>query len=158
MSRGRLASGGDRAAVGAVGRGGGIGTPSRGGLRRGARDHRPDQGRGADLEAGGGRVGRGDLAADGLRADRLRALPSVERLAAGLDAPHVLAAAAARSAIEARREELRAGAEDDVDLVERARAALAGAERASLRPVLNATGVIVHTNLGRAPLPGAARD
>jgi L-seryl-tRNA(Ser) seleniumtransferase len=66
--------------------------------------------------------------------------------------------AAARMAIEARRAELRAGAEDEVDLVERARAALAGAERGSLRRVLNATGVIVHTNLGRAPLAGAARD
>src|SRR6185295_18331061 len=29
--------------------------------------------------------------------------------------------------------------------------------RPSLRPVLNATGVIVHTNLGRAPLADAAR-
>jgi L-seryl-tRNA(Ser) seleniumtransferase len=112
-------------------------------------------------------VGRGDLPADGLSpglgggtppAERLRALPSVERLAAELDAPHPLAVAAARSAIEARREELRAGVDDEVDLVERARAALAGAERPSLRRVLNATGVIVHTNLGRAPLPGAARD
>jgi L-seryl-tRNA(Ser) seleniumtransferase len=29
---------------------------------------------------------------------------------------------------------------------------------ASLRPVINASGVLLHTNLGRAPLSGAARD
>ncbi len=28
----------------------------------------------------------------------------------------------------------------------------------SLRPVINATGVILHTNLGRAPLPSSALD
>ena len=44
------------------------------------------------------------------------------------------------------------------DLVARARELLAELERPSLRRVINATGVIVHTNLGRAPLPAAARD
>ena len=44
------------------------------------------------------------------------------------------------------------------DLTARARELLAAAERPSLVRVLNATGVIVHTNLGRAPLSGAARD
>jgi L-seryl-tRNA(Ser) seleniumtransferase len=37
-------------------------------------------------------------------------------------------------------------------------AALALREQPSLRPVLNATGVVLHTNLGRAPLPQAALD
>ncbi len=76
-------------------------------------------------------------------ADRLRALPSVDRLAT----------AVARAELAERRAELLAGADDDVDLVARARERL----RPSLRRVLNATGVIVHTNLGRAPLAPAAR-
>jgi L-seryl-tRNA(Ser) seleniumtransferase len=75
--------------------------------------------------------------------DRLRALPSVDRLAT----------AVARAELAERRAELLAGADDEVDLVARARERL----KPSLRPVLNATGVIVHTNLGRAPLAGAAR-
>ena len=53
---------------------------------------------------------------------------------------------------------MRAGAEDDPDLVARARERLARTQQPSLRRVLNATGVIVHTNLGRAPLAEAARD
>ncbi|MDX6671903.1 MAG: L-seryl-tRNA(Ser) seleniumtransferase [Solirubrobacteraceae bacterium] len=90
--------------------------------------------------------------------DRLRELPSVERLASALDAPQALAVAAARAVVERRREELRAGASDDADLIARARHELEYARGASLRPVLNATGVIVHTNLGRAPLPAAAGE
>ena len=35
---------------------------------------------------------------------------------------------------------------------------LAGEEEASLRPVINATGVVLHTNLGRAPLAREARE
>ena len=54
----------------------------------------------------------------------------------------------ARAVVEERRAELLAGATDEADLVARARARL----RPSLRRVLNATGVVVHTNLGRAPL------
>jgi L-seryl-tRNA(Ser) seleniumtransferase len=94
--------------------------------------------------------------------ERLRALPSVEALAASLErdgATHALAVRAAREAIAARREAIEAGAAGDAaGLEDEARARMAGASLASLRPVLNATGVIVHTNLGRAPLPAAAID
>lgn len=61
--------------------------------------------------------------------------------------------ALSRSILSERRAELLEGAEDEVDLIERATDRL----RPSLRRVLNATGVVVHTNLGRAPLARAAR-
>jgi L-seryl-tRNA(Ser) seleniumtransferase len=86
---------------------------------------------------------------------RLRDLPSVDELARAADDP--LAVAAARAVIATAREVIRAGA-DPGDLRERLRAELALARRPRLRRALNATGVIVHTNLGRAPLAGAALD
>ncbi len=43
-------------------------------------------------------------------------------------------------------------------IVRRAHARLAGTVAPSLRRVLNATGVIIHTNLGRAPLSSAALE
>ena len=75
--------------------------------------------------------------------ERLRALPSVDRLATSV----------ARAELADRRAEVLAGASDDPDLVTRARGRL----RPSPRRVLNATGVVVHTNLGRAPLAASAR-
>ena len=86
---------------------------------------------------------------------RLRDLPSVDELVRGLADP--LAVAVARGVLERAREEIRAGVEPG-DLEARLREALAGARRPALRRVLNATGVLVHTNLGRAPLPEAALD
>ena len=75
----------------------------------------------------------------------LRRLPSVDRLAVSV----------ARATLAERRAQLIDGAEagDESDLVQRAAQRL----RPSLRPVVNATGVIVHTNLGRAPLARAAQ-
>ena len=89
---------------------------------------------------------------------RLSDLPSVdellrdERLSAE---PHELAVAAARLALEYAREEIRAGGVP-ASLVDATVAELARRRAPSLRRVLNATGVLVHTNLGRAPLADAA--
>jgi L-seryl-tRNA(Ser) seleniumtransferase len=83
----------------------------------------------------------------------LRDLPSVDELARGIDDP--LAVSAARVVIDRARDEVRAGA-DPGDLGMRLREELEALRRPSLRRVLNATGVIVHTNLGRAPLADAA--
>jgi L-seryl-tRNA(Ser) seleniumtransferase len=89
--------------------------------------------------------------------ERLRALPSVDELAARLEGvPHARAVAAARAVINARRTALAAGDASETDLEAAAREWLAQSDRPSLRGVLNATGVIVHTNLGRAPLASAA--
>jgi L-seryl-tRNA(Ser) seleniumtransferase len=68
-----------------------------------------------------------------------------------------LAVDAARVVIDRAREELLAGV-DPGDLHARLEEELAAARRPALRRVLNATGVIVHTNLGRAPLAEAALD
>src|SRR5438105_1541100 len=85
----------------------------------------------------------------------LRDLPSVDELSHGVDDP--LAIDAARAVLARAREEIRAGAEPG-DLRARFEAELAGARAPRLRRTLNATGVIVHTNLGRAPLAAAALE
>ncbi len=88
----------------------------------------------------------------------LRDLPAVDELlrdARLAGEPHGLAVAAARDALAAARAAILAGQEPG-DLAAAAAAALAAARAARLRRAVNATGVIVHTNLGRAPLAAAA--
>ncbi len=86
---------------------------------------------------------------------RLRDLPSVDELARTTDDP--LAVDAARAVLARAREEIGAGREPG-DLVKRLRDELGSAHAPRLRRVLNGTGVIVHTNLGRAPLADAALE
>ncbi|HOX46585.1 MAG TPA: L-seryl-tRNA(Sec) selenium transferase [Myxococcota bacterium] len=96
----------------------------------------------------------------------LRSLPSVDEVLARPDLaallrehPRPLVVEAVRRAIDARRQALLAGGDGggggEVDGPAVA-AALAGWRRARLRRVLNATGILLHTNLGRAPLSAAA--
>jgi L-seryl-tRNA(Ser) seleniumtransferase len=80
---------------------------------------------------------------------QLRDLPSVDELAREAGDP--LAVDAARAVIEQARGEIQAGG-DPGDLAARLRDELADARRPRLRGVINATGVVIHTNLGRAPL------
>jgi L-seryl-tRNA(Ser) seleniumtransferase len=92
--------------------------------------------------------------------DRRRELPSIDRLLGLAEvqrllqvAPRNLVVAAAREAVAAARLG-RAGPPDDwaAEIAER----VAARSATSLVPVLNATGVVLHTNLGRAPLAEAA--
>jgi L-seryl-tRNA(Ser) seleniumtransferase len=94
----------------------------------------------------------------------LRELPSVDELLGrqeleALVAEHgrPLVLAAARAALERAREDVKAGFPPS-DLTERTTLELEARVRPSLRRVLNATGVVVHTNLGRAPLAQAALE
>jgi L-seryl-tRNA(Ser) seleniumtransferase len=86
---------------------------------------------------------------------RLRDLPSVDELARQSQDP--LAVEAARTVVARAREQIQAG-DDPGDLRAQLLAELSAARAPHLRRVINATGVIVHTNLGRAPLAEAALD
>ncbi len=79
-----------------------------------------------------------------------RILPAVEHY------PRKLVVAEVRLALESLRDEIRTGKAAHADVEKRALEALARWERPSLRRVINATGVVLHTNLGRAPLGNAA--
>jgi len=104
-----------------------------------------------------------------LRRERLRALPAVDEVLRELDgreaAPRPRLVAAVRAVLDDRRRAvLAAGSADEVlrvpleapAILAQVRARLTEAAAWQLDRVVNATGVVLHTNLGRAPLGEAA--
>jgi L-seryl-tRNA(Ser) seleniumtransferase len=98
--------------------------------------------------------------------EEMRKLPSVDRLlqeetiAALVERwGHELTVDAVREALETARQAIRDGraCPRPYQLVQDVAGRLAARLRPTLRPAINATGVIIHTNLGRAPLSAEAR-
>ncbi|HET7700122.1 MAG TPA: L-seryl-tRNA(Sec) selenium transferase [Candidatus Limnocylindria bacterium] len=89
--------------------------------------------------------------------DARRALPSVDavvRAAGTLDVPRPRLVAAVREVLAESRS---AGAAPDAaEIAAAARARITARDQRSLRRVINATGVVLQTNLGRAPLAPSA--
>ena len=89
--------------------------------------------------------------------EKLRDLPAVhevlDRLArSSARYPHALLVAEIRAVLDEMRAEILAGHSNGASAEERVTRRLAALEQPSLRRVINATGVVLHTNLGRAPL------
>jgi L-seryl-tRNA(Ser) seleniumtransferase len=98
--------------------------------------------------------------------DELRKLPSVEKVLqraeiqqATQETGRTAVVESVRQAIDEARQEIANGqpCPSLSTLVERALLCLQGRNKPSLRRVINATGVVIHTNLGRAPLSADAR-
>ncbi len=94
------------------------------------------------------------------RADDRRSVPRTDRVLADprLAAAHErLGPALVKASVVAALEQVRCGKLAATDVVDHVLGALPGTA-AALVPVVNATGVLLHTNLGRAPLSAAAVD
>ncbi len=92
--------------------------------------------------------------------DPRRRIPRTDRILAHEEVAQASAAMServVRGIITRAQDRARRGEIAPEQVLEDVLAAIGAATPSSLRPVLNATGVIIHTNLGRAPLSPAAR-
>jgi L-seryl-tRNA(Ser) seleniumtransferase len=84
---------------------------------------------------------------------KLRAIPAVERVVQALgplDLPRPAVVALVRRQLASLRGEGTIGKFDAI--VQQIRSALDSLRRSRIQPVINGTGILIHTNLGRAPL------
>jgi len=103
------------------------------------------------------------MSSESTREDELRSIPSVDLAMRHIEdrgladiAPRPLVVRAVRHAVECARDDIVAGRFEGSDprgaILEQVERAVAGLRLASLIPVINATGILIHTNLGRSPL------
>ncbi|HVP71117.1 MAG TPA: hypothetical protein VMS45_07305, partial [Gemmatimonadaceae bacterium] len=94
--------------------------------------------------------------------DPRRAIPSVEAIVSGAEqvadamVPRPLLTDVTRELVDEMRAHPDRAPKHLDDWIALARHRTEQRLRPSLRPVINATGVVLHTNLGRAPMPRAA--
>src|SRR5580704_13953163 len=95
----------------------------------------------------------------GMKRSGLRGIPSVDKLALALGdvgLPHPTVVAAIRRELAALRKHGAVPAFDDI--LSRLRSALGILRASRIQPVINGTGILVHTNFGRAPLGSAVME
>lgn len=95
-----------------------------------------------------------------MKQDLYRSLPKIDVLLREPELaclPRALALVAAREVLHRLRTDIASGRTELPDVVEEVVQEAEALRRGRLRAVLNATGVVVHTNLGRAPWSASAR-
>ncbi len=103
------------------------------------------------------------MSSESAREDALRSIPSVDLAMRHLEdqgltsiAPRPLVVRAVRSALDAARDDIAEGRPEAPAsrqaIIRRVEGAVRRLRLATLIPVINATGILIHTNLGRSPL------